>query len=253
MKASLSEYFTQQLFLSLQEEQELVALGSIEANNLVKSIKKLLPALKTDGPTVDLTERPKVVFRKDPAQPGKLVLKFSAPVKLYVLTGQEAESFCAALAKVFKWRKAAPSKAKPKPPLKTDRTDEARERYNATALADYHARRAYLVQALGGKCVTCGLTENLITRFKPALAVPVKSTKKIVTCSPEQLQHWLPMLELVCRRKHEGEHEFTHGMWYAAYKHKCKCDDCAEYRANYALERREDRRAKKLVPDDASC
>lgn len=37
----------------------------------------------------------------------------------------------------------------------------------------------------------------------------------------------------------------THGTYWAAYKKKCQCEDCFEYRADSALRRREDRRARR--------
>lgn len=122
---------------------------------------------------------------------------------------------------------------------------EYRRRYSLSA---YHQRRADLVRDLGGICYSCGGTDGLFFIRLPDCPGGF-DLNKLAFMGAKRLNQVLPSVGLLCR-EHKGEYLYnkgrlTHGTYWAAYKKKCSCDDCEEYRFNRALERREDRRAKK--------
>jgi hypothetical protein len=119
---------------------------------------------------------------------------------------------------------------------------EYRRRYS---LASYHRRRAALVAQLGGKCALCAETTDLhLTRVAGA---PMFRVSTLANMAEERRAPLLAHIELLCsehtseRLNHKGQ--ITHGTYYAAYKKKCRCEDCEEYMADYNLRRKEDRRA----------
>jgi hypothetical protein len=123
----------------------------------------------------------------------------------------------------------------------------AREYRRRYSLAAYYQHRAELVARLGNKCAQCDSVEELtIVRREGA---PEFDVRKLHNMSEEKRAGLLPLVELLCRehanQRLYGKGRVTHGTWYAAYKQKCDCDDCGEYKADYALRRKEDRRAAK--------
>lgn len=124
-------------------------------------------------------------------------------------------------------------------------TREYRRRYS---LASYHKRRAVLVEKMGGVCSVCGSAEG-ITLVKKKKA-PAFKVSQVVNMNEKNraplLKHCVLMCSEHAKEKLHHKGRLTHGTYWAAYKKKCSCDDCAEYRANLSLQRREDRRIKKL-------
>lgn len=123
---------------------------------------------------------------------------------------------------------------------------EYRRRYSLEA---YHRRRAELLTELGGRCSRCATTTDLVMVRKPK--TPKFTPGALVTLSAAKRQKFLGHVILLC-----GEHasqrlyrkgQLTHGTYWAAYKKKCRCDECGEYMADYNLRRRENRRAAKPV------
>jgi hypothetical protein len=122
---------------------------------------------------------------------------------------------------------------------------EYRRRYS---LAAYHRRRETIIQELGGECAACGSKEGL--SFIKDKDSPVDFVvNKLATMAETKRTQVMPYVSLLCEsHASEALHNkgrLTHGTYWAAYKCKCKCEDCDEYRANRSLERREDRRSNK--------
>lgn len=121
---------------------------------------------------------------------------------------------------------------------------EYRRRY---ALAAYHRRRSALVTKLGGKCSVCGCGGDLV--FVRKDGAPEFRVGTIVTMSAKKRSQLLRHVVLMCEEHSQAslynKGRVTHGTYFAAYKKKCRCDECGEYMANYALQRRENRRYKK--------
>lgn len=124
---------------------------------------------------------------------------------------------------------------------------EYRRRYS---LASYHRRRAELVKQLGGKCSVCGSPDGVtFVKRKDSKGAPDFKINQIVNMSGKNRDKLLKYCALMCNEHaqesahHKGR--LTHGTYWSAYKKKCLCDDCGEYRANLALQRREDRRLRK--------
>lgn len=97
---------------------------------------------------------------------------------------------------------------------------------------EYHhtKRRAPMIEYLGGKCVKCGVTEDLqFDHVDP-------STKSFgihqnMTLNNPIVRAELDKCQLLCRPHHEDktaeEHSgFTHGTIYAWMRMKCRCDVC---------------------------
>lgn len=115
------------------------------------------------------------------------------------------------------------------------------------AMVNYHNRRGKVLELLGGKCATCSTVEDLIVCRLKDEGIPKFRSNNLHFMSEAKLKTLLPFCTLLCR---EHAHQFlfakgrvTHGTHWAAYKHKCTCDECEEYRADFALRRREDRKA----------
>ena len=123
-------------------------------------------------------------------------------------------------------------------------TKEYRRRYS---LAAYHKKRELIVDELGRKCETCGVTESLVFVKKPGapdfkvgqLANMAESVRVML------LEHVYLLCEEHAKQKLYKKGRVTHGTYWSSYKIKCPCEECSEYRANRSLERREDRRSKK--------
>lgn len=119
---------------------------------------------------------------------------------------------------------------------------EYRRRYS---LAAYHRRRQGIVERLGGKCQICKSTEKLAFGRKPSAPKTLR-VNQLATMSPDNLKKALKHVRLLCEEHLKTElyskNKLTHGTWYAAYKKKCRCDDCEEFVIDYNMRRREDRR-----------
>lgn len=146
--------------------------------------------------------------------------------------------------------------------------DVMREYHRRYSLAAYHARRASLVRAVSPEAVCLECARTLPTPFRrsstdltlvwrddkaaaKAQALGVKRANYLGTAKRETVKKILraKLVEALCddhaKRKLWGKGTYTHGTYWGAYRHKCQCDDCLEYRADHILRRREDRRAKK--------
>ena len=108
------------------------------------------------------------------------------------------------------------------------------------------ARRARLVEMLGGKCVRCGATEDLeFDHIDP-------STKVFAVCAGltrawDALVEEASKTQLLCKPCHvikgaEDRPELKHGTYYVYWYWNCRCQDCkaANARKSAAL------RAKRL-------
>jgi hypothetical protein len=125
-------------------------------------------------------------------------------------------------------------------------TKEYRRRYS---LAAYHKKRAVIVEELGRRCETCGATEGLV--FVKKEGAPEFKVGQLPNMAEDVRAKLKPYVYLLCEEhaKHTlyNKGRVTHGTYWSSYKVKCSCEECEEYRANRALERREERRAKKAT------
>lgn len=129
------------------------------------------------------------------------------------------------------------------------REEVAREYRRRYSLAAYHNKRAHLIRQLGGKCKVCGGRERL-TIVKKTKSKAKFAISKLTTMSEKRRQHLLKSVEVLCFHHAQlrlGKNKLTHGTYWAAYKKKCRCEQCQEFMADYALRRRENRRAKKAA------
>ena len=119
------------------------------------------------------------------------------------------------------------------------------------SLAAYHARRQELLTAVGGSCSRCQGQGHLVLTWVDGDAAAgelgLSSVKGLYTCSQAVVDKAMAggLVAAVCRACVSADRPWQHGTWYAAYKKKCRCSDCGEFAADYALRRREDRRAKR--------
>lgn len=105
----------------------------------------------------------------------------------------------------------------------------------------YHKVRNKAIEMLGGKCVVCGTTMNLeIDHIEP-------SEKKfnIGACwSRPIFYEEIKKCQLLCYPCHlkktskEMRAKVTHGKYHVAYRLKCTCALCAEYKKTYNKERK---------------
>ncbi len=121
--------------------------------------------------------------------------------------------------------------------------------YKAAALATYKARRADAIVALGGKCY-CGSTERLTLVRRPD-ATEDFTVSNIWSRTPEIRTRLYAQCAVYCYEHAKGvmwgKGAIKHGAWYAAYKRKCDCGECAEYRKVYAAQRRADRTSARVA------
>lgn len=123
---------------------------------------------------------------------------------------------------------------------------EYRRRYS---LASYHKKREVLVEKLGGQCLVCRSKDSLILVKKDG--APEFRVGQLVNMSEARRDVLLEHCALMCK-EHSSEKLYnkgrlTHGTYWSSYKKKCRCEECDEYRANRSLERREDRKFKKIM------
>lgn len=156
----------------------------------------------------------------------------------------------------------------------SNRNDVMREYRRRYSLAAYHQRRAKVVfDATNGTgvCSLCSVTPTPYRRYvgtraltllwrdeaaaERAAKLGLKRVNQIATIRKELRDRLLSegLVAALCV-KHarerlyggaEGFGHLKHGAYYAAFKKKCRCDDCLEYKADNALRRREDRRRAK--------
>lgn len=104
----------------------------------------------------------------------------------------------------------------------------------------YHARRAESIDILGGKCATCGATEDLqIDHIDPA--TKTLKINKLWSVSRERYLKELRLCQLLCgvhhREKTAREQSVPHGGGKTGKKN-CYCDLCAPLKRAYSRERR---------------
>jgi hypothetical protein len=112
---------------------------------------------------------------------------------------------------------------------------------------EYPKRRGKILAFLGGKCHKCGSEDNLLVVIKPGAPEDLRFDFTQWARAWDKLEAQLIHHQLECRscKVYAAPlKEIKHGAYWAAYKRKCKCDDCEEYKMNLALERRENRRSK---------
>lgn len=104
-------------------------------------------------------------------------------------------------------------------------------------LARYHARRAWAIELLGGKCVVCGATSDLEIDHKDRKTKSV-SIAKLNSYSLEVLKTELTKCQLLCYTCHqvktssERAEALRHGT-ISMYKYKCRCDECRKAQSEY--------------------
>lgn len=109
----------------------------------------------------------------------------------------------------------------------------------------YHRRRQGAILALGGKCRVCGSTENLELdhidwRDK---SFPISGLWSV---SETRYLAELAKCQVLCHKHHLAKtraespvrRPLTHGKAWAAYKHKCDCEECKLFRQENAAKRR---------------
>ncbi len=120
-------------------------------------------------------------------------------------------------------------------------------------LERYHRRRQTAIVYLGGKCSICGSTDKLeIDHKNPSLKT--LDLGRLWSVSEKRYLEELPKCQLLCKDHHIQKSQIedavrrpvTHGKYWAAYKHKCKCDECLVFIVHYNKERQEKRKASKL-------
>lgn len=112
-------------------------------------------------------------------------------------------------------------------------------------LARYHRRRATAIVYLGGFCCICKSTDNLEIDHKNYEEKSF-SISKLWSCSEQKFLSELVKCQLLCRKHHSQKtliedkerRPITHGKYWAAYKHKCDCDQCSQYKLEHAAARR---------------
>ena len=132
-----------------------------------------------------------------------------------------------------------------------------REKYNAYhkeyQLKRYHRRRAEAIEKLGSKCSVCGIVADLeIDHIDWRLKeIPIN---KLWGISNERFYAELAKCQLLCERHHIAKtsleiserRPMTHGLYWAAYKRNCQCQECLDFRVEYNKQRKEQRRNKRL-------
>jgi hypothetical protein len=129
---------------------------------------------------------------------------------------------------------------------------DTREEYNAYMrtymLARYHRRRNAAIESLGGKCVSCGSTENLELDHIDPTSKRLEFGK-LNGISQSRFEEELKKAQLLCEDCHSKKSVLDHGHKPAShgsivmYKyHNCRCDPCRlahnEYHKLYKRRRR---------------
>lgn len=107
-------------------------------------------------------------------------------------------------------------------------------------LRRYHAKRAEIVAALGGKCAKCGSIDQLEIDHADAKG-KAYNIAKIWNYSDGRLQEELKKCQLLCEECHSIKSIFERGMKPAKGTHGtlssaryCDCDLCKQARKDYA-------------------
>jgi AraC-like DNA-binding protein len=127
---------------------------------------------------------------------------------------------------------------------------QSRERHAAYMAERRNLRRAQAIKVLGGKCVECGaMTDLEFHHLDPDLKVRAISYMLAYT----DTKFWAEVEKcvLLCHDCHKEETlaaypEREHGTWSKAFREKCRCSPCQEYR-DQLNDRRRDRRADGLI------
>lgn len=120
-------------------------------------------------------------------------------------------------------------------------------------LARYHRRRQEAFDYLGNKCVVCGVEGNLeIDHIDPSQ----KEIKlnKLWSIANDRFWAEIKKCQLLCEKHHLAKtsidvaylRPITHGKYWAAYEYKCNCELCKQFKIDYAAQRREKRKSKRL-------
>ena len=117
----------------------------------------------------------------------------------------------------------------------------------------YHEKRNYCLEKLGGKCVRCGTTERLeFDHIEPS--TKEKPVTQIFNRSFDKLDIELAKCQLLCENCHtiKTAEDFATGRIKRAYKERilkhgtpscynndgCRCDDCRKAHTEYWRTRR---------------
>lgn len=112
----------------------------------------------------------------------------------------------------------------------------------------YHRLRQEAITKLGNKCVVCGSTELLEIDH-------IEYTQKELPISRlwsvSSVKFWaeIEKCQLLCQNHHlektkqenKTRRPITHGKYWAAYKYKCTCQLCQQYKKDVNLKRKKAR------------
>ena len=113
-------------------------------------------------------------------------------------------------------------------------------------------RRVQLVEALGGKCAVCGILASQTKLFLQNLDLqnPLDTTR-LIHGSIEAWPALKSRIGLACydhrriARKRSGN--IRHGAYWAAFKKKCPCADCLQFKKEWGQLMNEKRRAQRAA------
>ena len=118
-------------------------------------------------------------------------------------------------------------------------------------LRRYHERRTAAIERLGGQCAQCGSKDDLqldhIDWRDKSFGV-----SKLWSCSKERFDQEVEKCQVLCEPCHieksrtdisEIRGGITHGKYWAAYKKKCDCDACQQFKRDHNAKRRAARKA----------
>ena len=121
-----------------------------------------------------------------------------------------------------------------------------------SSLISYHARRKQFVADMGGACTVCGSTENVGFVWSPDVPDDVRGRVKKLGCignASEETRHVvMPFVVLLCKQ-HVKEavygtvEDMKHGAYHVAYRKKCPCSPCQDFKLQFSAARREKRSA----------
>lgn len=124
-----------------------------------------------------------------------------------------------------------------------------KDEYNAYARdyqkARYYRRRSEAILSLGGKCVTCGQTEDLEFDHINPLDKTYNVARILTGGSEQKVQAELQKCQLLCKKCHDektyavgGDHKTVgHGQGVSG-KRNCTCTPCKNKKAEYMATKR---------------
>lgn len=122
---------------------------------------------------------------------------------------------------------------------------EARNAYSREWCAkNYKLRRAQMFEVFGGKCFECGIAEHLSLQQQIGDNFDLSSLWQWSQENWEKIKDQIWLACLKHRRNHRRGH-LKHGAYWSAYKKKCQCDACLQFKIDYAEKRREKRAANR--------